>query len=314
VEQVRTIASLGVALVLASQLLAGCVTRTSPSALATPTPGRVAQTRANVSNPATGPATSPIPGGSSTRPPTVFLDPGHGGVDTGTIGTTDDGTTVYEKNVALAIALRTATQLRQAGFGVVLYRTDDSLPGMTAADYSGDQTALSPDGVLANLQQRIDRANASGAAALLSIHLNAFDDPSIRGTETVYDPERPFTAQSERLAQLVQANLVDELQGHGYDTPDRGVSSDVDLDSERFGTLGADYHNLVLLGPGIPGRLRPSTMPGALSEPLFLSNPTEATAATRDDVQDLVATAYSHAIEQFLQGGNAPLPPTPSPT
>jgi N-acetylmuramoyl-L-alanine amidase len=337
VELVRTIASLGVGLFLAAQLLAGCAFRAPLHPLNSLTPARVARTLTDVSTPPASslntppfpadagttsePASTPSPASSTApigasitpnppastpRPPTVFLDPGHGGVDTGTIGTTIDGTTLFEKTIALTIAQRTATQLRQAGISVVLYRTDDSLPGMSPTDYTGDQTALSPDGVLANLQQRIDRANASGAAALLSIHLNSFDDPAIRGSETVYDPDRPFAAQSQRLAQLVQSNLVGELQGHGYDTPDRGVAADTDLVAERFGTLGGDYHNLVLLGPGIAGRLRPSNMPGALCEVLFLSNPTEASAATRDDVQDLAATGFSRAIEQYLQGATAP--------
>jgi N-acetylmuramoyl-L-alanine amidase len=32
----------------------------------------------------------------------VFLDPGHGGVDTGTIGTTNDGTQIFEKTYTVA--------------------------------------------------------------------------------------------------------------------------------------------------------------------------------------------------------------------
>jgi N-acetylmuramoyl-L-alanine amidase len=327
---VRAIASLGVSLVLCSQLLAGCVARVPLRPIGAPSRDQTNRTPTDrpgsptfVASTATSsePSSTSIPGSPTPllkpsvsptlatptpHPATIFLDPGHGGVDTGAIGTAIDGATVLEKTVTLAIALRTAAQLRHDGIGVVLYRTDDSLPGMTPADYTSDQTALTLNGLLANLQQRIDRANASGAAALFSIHLNAYDDPAVRGSETVYDPNRPFATQSQRLAQLTQSNLTSEFQGHGYDTPDRGVSSDLNLVSERFGTLGGEYHNLVLLGPGIAGRLRPSTMPGALSEPLFLSNPIEATAVTHADVQDLIATAYTRAIEQFLRGGPAP--------
>ena len=36
---------------------------------------------------------------------TVFVDPGHGGIDRGTSGTTSDGTSVYEKDLTLATGL-----------------------------------------------------------------------------------------------------------------------------------------------------------------------------------------------------------------
>jgi len=271
--------------------LAGCALQTPQSRVAPVAPPVAAAPRA--------PASPTVP---PARPgqPTVFLDPGHGGVDTGTIGTTDDGTTVEEKDVALAIALRTAALLRQAGLRVVLSRTDDSLPGATSADYTADGTALTPDGVLADLQRRIDRANASGARVFLSIHLNGFGDPSVGGAETFYDSSRPFASQSDRFATLVQQTLVGALRANGYTTADRGVADDVDLDTENMGSLSATYGHLVVLGPGVPGRLRPTTMPGALSESLFLTNPPEATAALQPAMQDLIASSYARAIEEFL--------------
>ncbi len=241
------------------------------------------------------------PDGTPRALPTlVFLDPGHGGVDTGTIGTAEDGTIVYEKNVALALALRTAEHLRQDGIGVVLSRTDDSLPGASPTDFTSDGKMLTPDGVLADLQRRIDRANASGARVLLSIHLNGFSDPSIGGAETFYDSARSFGDSNKRFATLIQNSLISTLRAHDYDTPDRGVTDDQDLDIESLGSLVGSYNHLVLLGPAVPGRLRPSTMPGALSEPLFLSNPPEATAVLDPTFQDLIASSYARAIEQFL--------------
>lgn len=237
---------------------------------------------------------------STAAPVLVFLDPGHGGVDPGTVGTTEDGTVVEEKTIALALALQTAADLRRDGVGVVLSRTNDSLPGSTPQDYTSDGTSLTPDGVLADLQRRIDRANASGARVLLSIHMNGFDDPSIGGTQTFYDGARPFSDQSKRFATLVQENVVKALRGQGYDVPDRGATDDQQLQAESLGSLSGNYNHLVLLGPGVPGRLRPSRMPGALCEVLFLSNPAEATAASKPDVQAAVAAAFTDAIEQFL--------------
>jgi N-acetylmuramoyl-L-alanine amidase len=42
-------------------------------------------------------------------------------------------------------------------------------------------------------------------------------------------------------------------------------------------------------------------MPGALSEPMFLSSPVEAEAALQPNVQDSLAAAYAEAIELFLR-------------
>src|SRR5579884_2831066 len=239
---------------------------------------------------------------TGSDPRIIFLDPGHGGVDTGAVGTTEAGTPVEEKTVTLAIAKLTAAKLRAAGFTVVLSRGDDSLPGLTKADVTADGSALTPQGVLNDLQRRIDRANASGAALLLSIHFNSFDDPSVGGAETFYDPDRPFSAKSRHFAELVQADLIGALRAAGYSTPDRGVIDDTTLQAEGVGPLQGSYDHLVLLGPAIPGKLRPSRMPGALVEPLFLSDPAEASAATEPAMQDLIASALAKAVEDYMAG------------
>ena len=252
--------------------------------------------------PALAPAASAVSSGSGTSAPSVvqaFLDPGHGGVDTGTVGVAEDGTIVEEKAVTLAVAKRTAALLQAAGISVGLSRTGDSLPGAVPGDYTADGSELTPDGVLADLQRRIDRANASGARVLLSIHFNTFDDPSVAGAETFYDASRSFASQNERFATLVQSNLIAMLYGNGYDTPDRGITSDANLYTDTMDSLG-NYNHLVLLGPGISGQLTPSKMPGALCEALFLSNSSEATAALDSAVQDLIAKGFAQAIQQFL--------------
>ena len=252
--------------------------------------------------PAATPAVAPTPSPTPTIrvTGTVFIDPGHGGVDTGTVGYTSDGREVMEKTVTLAIALRTAALLRAAGATVVLSRTNDSLPGLTPADLNPDGQSLTAQGVLDDLQRRIDRANASGAALLLSIHLNSFSDPSIGGVETYYDTARRFSGQNLRLANLVQQDLVAALHGAGYTTPDRGIINDADLQTESLGALPTTYNHLALLGPAVPGQLQPSEIPGVLSEPLFLSDPAEAAAALDPAMQSLIAGAYAHAIEQYL--------------
>jgi len=295
-----------------------CVTVVALSSHRPASPARPALVQPEAAGPAAAPQTpfvpaldpptaTPAPASpTATATPTihvtgiVYIDPGHGGLDTGTVGYTGDGREVMEKTVTLAIALRTAALLRAAGATVVLSRSTDTLPGLTSADLTPDGQALTPPGVLEDLQRRIDRANTSGAALLLSIHLNSFSDPSIGGVETYYDAARPFSAQNLRLANLVQQDVVAALHDAGYTTPDRGIIDDADLQTESLGALPATYNHLALLGPAVPGQLQPSEIPGVLSEPLFLSDPAEAAAALDPAMQNLIAAGYARAIEQYL--------------
>jgi len=232
--------------------------------------------------------------------PVVYLDPGHGGVDTGTQGYTSSGQVVDEKTVVLQIALRTAALLRQDGITVVMTRTTDADPCAIPSDLTADGTELTAEGVLNDLQCRINKANAAHADVFLSIHMDAFQDPSIGGTETFYDPDRPFGAENAKLAQLIQSHVLNELHQAGYTTTDRGITNDTQLQAESMGAMPSSYDHLVLLGPGVPGLLTPSQMPGALCEVFFLSDPSEADAVVQPSVQNLVATGFALAIEQFL--------------
>ncbi len=232
--------------------------------------------------------------------PVVFLDPGHGGVDEGAIGLSTNDEPVYEKTITLALAQRTAAMLRANGFEVVLSRTSDELPGLQDSDLTEGGLALTPQGVLNDLQRRIDLANSSNAQVFLSIHLDANDDPSASGTSTYYDPTRTFGSANLRFARLIQQDVIASMHGAGYTTPDLGVIDDTGLDGNSLGVLPATYNHLVVLGPSVDGQLRATEMPGALNEALFLSNPTEATAAMDPRVQDLMATGYANAIQRFL--------------
>ncbi len=244
---------------------------------------------------------TPTPSASPTSStPLIFLDPGHGGIDDGAVGTTVSGVSVDEKTVTLAIALRSAAKLRAAGYRVLLSRPNDSLPGLTSSDLTRDGGMLTPAGVLDDLQRRIELANSAGASLLLSIHLNANTDPATRGTETYYDSARPFASKSHRFAVLVQQSLMSAYRAHGFTTPDRGVIDDTKLQTARAGVLPDWYNHLVLLGPAVPGQLRPSQMPGVLNESLFISNPEEATAAVSPSMQDLIAGAFTQAIVQYF--------------
>jgi len=225
---------------------------------------------------------------------TVFIDPGHGGLDPGVVGRS--GThEVLEKEAALAVATQLSTLLRADGYRVVMARTHDStMLKLSAAD--SVLGALTGSAEHRDLAARAACANAAGAVALLSIHFNAFGDPSVGGTESFYDSARAFSSENRRLANDLQAALVAALG-----TADRGVWTDDQLAAPTLTSSGSTYGHLIELGPMAAGWVdNPSQMPGALVEPLFLSNPKEAGMAADPSGQRQIALALEAGLVKFL--------------
>jgi N-acetylmuramoyl-L-alanine amidase len=82
----------------------------------------------------------------------IGIDPGHGGIDPGAVGPSG----VREADITLAISLLLADKLRERGHTVILTRQED------------DAVAL---------RDRADILNSSGCDLVLSIHINACDNP-----------------------------------------------------------------------------------------------------------------------------------------
>ncbi|HEX8918058.1 MAG TPA: N-acetylmuramoyl-L-alanine amidase [Chloroflexota bacterium] len=237
-------------------------------------------------------------GGDTHR--TVFVDPGHGGPDPGAIGFAPDGTVLQEKTLALAVGLALRRNLQRAGYHVVLSRTKDE-PVARLFPSSQSNGSYSPQGVVRDLQARIDCANAAHAQLLLSIHFDSFYDPVVGGAQSTYDPSRPFSSRSKRFALLVQQSMLKDFRAHGWPVPDRGVVPDTQLSAPTLTSHGAHYGHLLELGPRDPGWLnRASRMPGALAEPLFLSRPAEAEIAQSPIGQRILARAFTQAINQYF--------------
>jgi N-acetylmuramoyl-L-alanine amidase len=235
------------------------------------------------------------PAGSGT-PKTVFIDPGHGGFDPGVVGAAG-GRQVLEKDVTLAVGTRLAILLEADGYRVVMSRTkDSSVTRLSPAD--SVTGALTASAEHRDLVTRAACANAASASVLLSIHFNAFDDPSVSGAETFYDAARPFAAENKRLAGDVQ-NAVVSAVGN----TDRGVWTDDEVVGPALTTSGSLYGHLIELGPAETGWVdNPSRMPGALVEPLFLTNDAEARLAASTSGQQRIAAALKGGLEEYLGG------------
>lgn len=82
----------------------------------------------------------------------IGIDPGHGGIDPGAIGPTG----VREADVTLEISLLLADRLKSLGHSVVLTRLENEA---------------------VSLRDRVNLLNDAGCDLVLSIHINAFDNP-----------------------------------------------------------------------------------------------------------------------------------------
>ena len=119
----------------------------------------------------------------------IFVDPGHGGTNPGAVA---NGVTEAEVNLSVATYL--ANDLRNLGYDVRMYRTNN------------DENVISP--IAADLRKRAQTANEWGADYFISIHSNSSVNPAANGFETyVYR----LGSRSAQLAQSIQDTVVAAL-------------------------------------------------------------------------------------------------------
>ncbi|HEM6309604.1 TPA: GBS Bsp-like repeat-containing protein [Streptococcus suis] len=196
---------------------------------------------------------------ATQRSYTVYLDPGHGGADS---GASYGG--IHEKNLAMSVANKLRENLLQRGIKVLMTRT---------ADYDVDFRT-----------ERSKMANNSEADLFVSIHFNATGAgvTTTKGIETYwykYDPEyqpkinqemhndATRLAESEILANKVQSSLIKETGA-----VDRGVRR------ETFAVL------------------RETAIPAILVELGFMDNPSELNVIKTDSYHTKLANALTQGI------------------
>ena len=117
----------------------------------------------------------------------IFIDPGHGGVDPGTIGISG----VYEKHITLAMARELKRQLEQTGrFKVLMSRSRD---------------------VFIRLRDRVRLARDRKAELFISIHADTVRNRKIKGPAVYTLSEKSSDKEAQELAE--KENKADLIAG-----------------------------------------------------------------------------------------------------
>lgn len=221
--------------------------------------------------------------------PVVVLDPGHGGEDRGAEGPGGE----LEKDIALAVARFAAARLQAAGIQTRLTREGDEAIALT------DRTAL---------------ANRLGATAFLSIHVNASPARAARGAETYFMNADASDLQAAQAADRENATAAtDTLQLILWDlayVANLNASARLARTvQERLNLLHGIEDRGVKQAPFVV--LTGATMPAALVEIGFLSNPDEAARLSSRPIQEQLGAALADAVATFVRTPAVTPVPTP---
>jgi N-acetylmuramoyl-L-alanine amidase len=228
----------------------------------------------------TAPVTAPV--GSGHR---IVLDPGHDATSGGALGT--------EYREVMRTALATRSVLEAAGYAVFLTRPDNETL------LYGDP-ALMP-GNMATMEHGYSQGYAHTTRALqldpdlyISLHYNGSSSPSAAGM-TIYYCDYGGE-QNRRLAGLVRDEMLVAFRSVGYEPPYARIAED--------GEIGKAYGHLATLGnvysaPFAFQGNRLGDVPAVLTEPLFMTNPTELALLQSDQTHHAFALAYLRAIDRY---------------
>jgi N-acetylmuramoyl-L-alanine amidase len=218
----------------------------------------------------------------------VILDPGHGGIDPGTIGRRG----AFEKTLTLAIAKETRRALEATGrYRVFLTREED---------------------VFVRLKARVAFARQQDADLFISLHADSLSDRTVRGasvytlSEKASDREADALAQRENKEDLIEDDDLDEYE---EDT----VAILIDYASRKTLNLSARFASIVLPELERAGKtlrkghrfagfavLKAHDVPSVLIELGYLSNPTDERQLTTPDFQKLIGRSIQRAVDSYF--------------
>ncbi len=235
------------------------------------------------------PASPAKNGAKVTRMVTIALDPGHGGEDPGATGATG----VHEKDIVLAVAKRLKGKLEELPNTRVMLTRD--------ADF------------FVPLGQRVEKARKVQADLFVSIHADAFIQPSARGSSVFVLSEKGATSSAARWLANDQ-NKADLIGGVNLGTQDKQLASVLfDLsttaqinDSMKLGkAVLSEIGGINRLHKGSVEQagfavLKAPDIPSILVETAFISNPEEEAKLKDDAYQNQLADAITKGIKRYF--------------
>lgn len=225
-----------------------------------------------------------------TRMVTIALDPGHGGEDPGAVGRGGN----YEKNVVLAIAHRLKAKLEQQPNVRVMLTRD--------GDY------------FVPLNVRVQKARKVQADLFVSIHADAFIEPTARGSSVFALSEKGasstaarWLANKENAADLIGGiNIRSKNQQLASVLLDLSTTAQINdslkLAKSVLGEIGSinKLHKGQVEQAGF-AVLKAPDIPSILVETAFISNPEEEAKLTDENYQDQMADALMRGIRKYVQ-------------
>lgn len=220
----------------------------------------------------------------------VVIDPGHGGIDSGTTGSSP----YAEKNIVLDVAFALRSRLEASGrYRVVLTRTTDTF---------------------VPLGERVRIARANRAALFISIHADALasNDGQARGasvytlSETASDSEAARLAETENKADLIAgidlSEESDEVAGILFDLAQRETKNFSALFARTL--VGAmksagKVHKSALKSAGFRV-LKAHDVPSVLVEIGYMSSREDLKLMTSEAWRDKIAQTMSEAVDSFF--------------
>jgi N-acetylmuramoyl-L-alanine amidase len=220
---------------------------------------------------------------------TIALDPGHGGEDPGATGSTG----AHEKDIVLEIAKRLKAKL-------------EALPN-TRVMLTRDADFFVP------LGQRVDKARKVQADLFVSVHADAFVEPTARGSSVFVLSEKGASSSAARWLATDQ-NKADLIGGANFATHDKELASVLfDLSTTAQINDSMKLAKAVLTEIGGINRLhrgaveqagfavlKAPDIPSILVETAFISNPEEEARLKDDAYQNQLADAITKGIKRYF--------------